>query len=75
MEIYEDTYTVVKLIDAGNANGRRMNGGYLTVRFDKSTDRRRDGGSHMNVHKKPNGESKVTIYWVPFQAPGRVVVE
>lgn len=66
LEIYEETYPVLKLIDSGTASGSEMNGGYLTARFNKKTDGRRDGGAYMSIHNKPNGENKLSMFGFRF---------
>jgi len=67
LEIYEETYPVLKLIDSGTASGYKMNGGYLTARFNEKTDGRRDGGAYMSIHKRPNGESELSMFGFRFK--------
>ena len=67
LEIYEETYPVLKLIDSGTASGSKMNGGYLTARFNKKTDGRRDGGAYMSIHNRPNGENELSMFGFRFK--------
>lgn len=72
VEIYEEVNVVLKLINAGNSSGSRMNGGYLSARFNKGSDGRKDGGAYLNVHNDPNGDHQASMLGFRVMRPDKL---
>lgn len=65
LEIYDDAYPVLKLINAGDSSGSSVNGGYLVAEFNNTV--RLDGGAYLSVRSdQPTSDDSLSIFGFRF---------